>query len=416
MKPVNVAVVGGGPIADAHLKAIASLDSARLTWTQDIEEGRAISAAERFGGARCTTSYEEILSSPTAESTGSGDAPPVDAILLCLPHHLHLPFAVAAIEAGKHVLVEKPMALTEGEGREMVEAAAAAGVILSVGHSTRCFPTFQAARSLIEQGTIGAVRNVAVQRLIYVEKLSTDWRRDVAACGGLYLPIFGSHDIDAMLWLLDRSPSRVTAAVRAFAHASGGDSDGYIGLEFDDGAVGSVQFSLCAHTSRQDFVVVGTEGTLVIGRGKLWRDQEEVELDQTDAPFTLQTRLFVEAVQGQRPPLRPGPRSPARAAHPGSGPQGLGDGTGAELLRPPWPQVPAPSSEALRDVGIAKGLLRVPHLPPGRRHTGTAPGGERSSPQGQDVPSEVRLRDRTSPAKFAQGTGRPRQPVAARSR
>lgn len=305
MSPVHFAVVGCGQIAEAHLKAIAALDNARLTWTQDIAPERAASAAERFGAARCTTSYEEVLSAPTADRAG-GDTPPVDAVLLCLPHHLHLPFALAAAAAGKQILVEKPMALTEADGREMVEAAHRAGVILSVGQSTRCFPTFQAARSLIEDGAIGAVRNVAVQRLFYIDQLSTDWRRDLTACGGLYLPIFGSHDVDAMLWLMDRSPSRVSAAVRAFTRASAGDSDGYIGLEFDDGAVGSVQFSCCAHTSRQEFVVVGTEGTLVIGRGKLWHNEAEVELAQTDDSFTLQTRFFVEAVQGHRPPFAAG--------------------------------------------------------------------------------------------------------------
>ena len=311
MSVVNLAVVGCGQIADAHLKGIAALGSARLTWTQDIEADRAASAAERFGAARSTASYEEVLSAPTGADAAAGDAP-VDAVLLLLPHDLHLAFTVAAARAGKHVLVEKPMALSEADGREMVRAAEEAGVILSVGQSTRCFPTFQKARSLIAEGAIGAVRNVAIQRLFYIEQLSTDWRRDLSACGGLYLPIFGSHDIDALLWLLDRSPSRVSAAVRAFTRASGGDSDGYIGLEFEarseeeSGAVASVQFSCCARTSRADFVVVGDEGTLTIGRAKLLQNDEEVPLDQEEDPFALQTRLFVEAVQGQRPPCAPG--------------------------------------------------------------------------------------------------------------
>ncbi|MFH1567497.1 MAG: Gfo/Idh/MocA family oxidoreductase, partial [Gemmatimonadota bacterium] len=306
MTPVHLAVVGCGQIAGAHLGAIAALGDARLTWTQDILQERADAAAARFGAARCTTSYEEVLSAPTGAAAVPGGLPPVDAVLLCLPHDLHLAFAVAAARAGKHVLVEKPMALTEAEGREMVRAAEAAGVVLAVGQSTRCFPTFQRARSLIAADALGEVRHVAVQRLFYVDKLSTDWRRDVAACGGLYLPIFGSHDVDALLWLLDESPTRVTAAVRAFTHASGGDSDGYLGLEFADGKVASVQFSLCARTSRQEFVVVGTEGTLVIGRGQLWRDHEEVAVGQTEDSFALQTRLFVEAVQGRRPPFAPG--------------------------------------------------------------------------------------------------------------
>jgi predicted dehydrogenase len=108
---VGIAMVGCGQIAEAHLKAVAAVQGARLVCCVDSEAERAQSAADRYRSLHWTTDYAEAL----------GDAD-VDAVVLCLPHDLHLPFTVAAAEAGKHVLVEKPMAHNEAEAQKMVGA------------------------------------------------------------------------------------------------------------------------------------------------------------------------------------------------------------------------------------------------------------------------------------------------------
>lgn len=295
MSDIGIAMVGCGQIANVHMKGVSACDGASLVACVDVEPDRAKKAADEFGAPVHTTDYAQVL-----------DDPEVDAVVLCLPHDLHLPFTVQAAEAGKHVLVEKPMALTESEARTMVEASDRAGKKLMVGQSTRFMPAFQKAKELIDAGRIGNPISVCCQRCFYVERLSTDWRRDADACGGIYLPLFGSHDIDAMLWLLDDTPDRISAAIRAASELSDGDSDGWIGMTFADGKTASIQFSLQASINRQAFLAVGTEGTILVERNRLTVDGEEVVIDDSIPAFELQMEWFVRSVAEDRDPYVPG--------------------------------------------------------------------------------------------------------------
>ena len=290
---VGMAMVGCGQIAGAHLKAIARVAGAELVFAADAVEARAQDVARVFGAPRWSVSYDEVLADPG-----------VDAVILCLPHDLHKSFTIRALAAGKHVLVEKPMALSEAEAIEMVAEADRTGYFLSVGQSTRYFAAYQKAKALIDKGSVGEVVNVLHQRTFWLEKLSTDWRRDLEACGGMYLPIFGSHDVDAILWLLGDQPDQVWGTVRAASPVTEGDSDGLIGLEFADGKIASIAFATRCHQARAETVVVGQTGTLSITRNEVKLNGEPVELEEESDAFTLQMRRFTDALQkGEQPPV-----------------------------------------------------------------------------------------------------------------
>ncbi|MDP6038897.1 MAG: Gfo/Idh/MocA family oxidoreductase [Candidatus Latescibacteria bacterium] len=280
---IGIAMVGCGQIAEAHLKGVTAIEGARLVCCVDSVAKCAQAAADRYQSLHWTTDYAEAL-----------DRADVDAVVLCLPHDLHLPFSVAAAEAGKHVLVEKPMALNEAEAQKMVAAADRAQVQLSVGQSTRFLNPFQVAKGLMDD--IGSVVQVMHQRTFWIDELSTDWRRLEGACGGLYLPLFGSHDVDAILWLLNDQPSQVWGAVRAVSHVSEGDSDGFIGLEFADGKLGSLAFSVRCKQTRSETVFVGIEGTLVVKRNAVLLNGEDVDLPEAENAFVRQMRAFVDAL------------------------------------------------------------------------------------------------------------------------
>ncbi|MDA0712351.1 MAG: Gfo/Idh/MocA family oxidoreductase [bacterium] len=289
-KKIGLAMVGCGQIAEAHLKAIREIEGAHLAWCIDAVPEQARSAAERYGATHFGTDYKKALSCNS-----------VDAVVLCLPHDLHLPFSVEASQAGKHVLVEKPMALDEAEAARMVAEADRSGTQISVGQSTRFMPTFQAAKREMATGCLGRVVNIIHQRMFRVEKVSTEWRKSMSACGGLYLPLFGSHDVDAILWLLDDQPSGVWGAVRASGPATEGDSDGFIGLEFADGKICSLAFSLQSRHVRTETVLVGETATLIIRRDKLLLDDRELPVPQQENSFVLQMRQFVEALSAGQP-------------------------------------------------------------------------------------------------------------------
>lgn len=286
MEEIGLAIVGCGQFARAHLKAIENVDGVRVTAAVDSDGDRAKAVAEDSGGGFWTTDFDAALARDE-----------VDAVVLALPHDLHLPFSVRASEAKKHVLVEKPMALTEEEGKQMVAAADAAGTRLMVGQSTRFSAPMQCAHKLIAEGALGSVVNVLHQRMFWVNEPSTGWRREQDACGGFYLPLFGSHDIDAMLWLLDESPNHVWAVVRNEGTSYAGDSDGFVGMEFADGKVASVSFSCQAKRDRTETVFVGRQATMAVTRGGVFLDDEPVDVPKAPNQIERQMEAFVGALR-----------------------------------------------------------------------------------------------------------------------
>ena len=292
---VGIAMVGCGQIAEAHLKAVQANENSRVVWCTDVDSDRAAEAADRYSSAHHGTDYDQVLNDHD-----------VDAVVLCLPHDLHVSFTCRALQAGKHVLVEKPMALDESEAREMTAAADASGKNLMVGQSTRFHASHQEAYRLIRSGRIGMPINAVRQTCFFVERLSTDWRRDLGACGGLYLPLFGSHDVDAMLWLLDDTPDRVSAAVRAGSGLSDGDVNGWIGMTFADAKVASISFSLQTKESRQTTLIVGSEAAMTLSRNGISIDGEDIAFDNEPGAFVMQMREFVDSIRESRPPSVPG--------------------------------------------------------------------------------------------------------------
>ena len=130
-----------------------------------------------------------------------------------------------------------------------------------------------------------------------VEELSTDWRREVDACGGLYLPLFGSHDVDAMLWLVYDTPDRVSAAIRMGSELADGDINGWIGLTFADGKVGSIALSLRSKEKAQSTMIIGSEGAMTIKRNRIIVDGADYPVESKVGEFIAQMREFITSIQ-----------------------------------------------------------------------------------------------------------------------
>jgi len=291
---IGIAMIGCGQIARAHLLAIAVNPHAELVAAMDVVEERVAAVAGKYD-AKPYTSVEAVLADEN-----------VDAVVLPLPHHLHCPIAVQSAEAGKHILVEKPMALDFAEARQMVDAAESAGVHLMVGQSTRFLPEVWAAKKVIQQGTLGQIRQCIHQRAWFTEKLSTQWRYSSEKCGGLYLPIFGSHDVDMILWLMDAAPVRVQSVLRSYTSLVEAESDGCVNVELAGDRLASLAFSMNSHMARHSALFIGTDGTLVIGPGKLWVNDEEMTLDKSEDAFVRQMNEFVGAIRTGRKPIPSG--------------------------------------------------------------------------------------------------------------
>jgi 1,5-anhydro-D-fructose reductase (1,5-anhydro-D-mannitol-forming) len=154
-------------------------------------------------GVEAVSSVEALLARPD-----------VDAVVIATPHSLHLPQALAAAAAGKHVFLEKPMALNVAECREMIEACRAAGVLLTVGQITRRLEAPRVARQLIDEGGIGSVRMIQVWRTLAggLPFPAGAWPLDPNE-GGPFLD-WGSHGCDIVRWYAGAE------AATAFGHST----------------------------------------------------------------------------------------------------------------------------------------------------------------------------------------------------
>lgn len=172
-------------VANAQLAAVASSDAAKLSGDLSSIAGNLDMAGERFelGDASRYTTAAELIADPT-----------IDAVDLCTPSFLHADQTVAALEGGKHVFVEKPMALSAAECHRMLDAAIESGKVLMVGHVLRFWPDYTAALEIIRSGAIGSLRSAFLRRKCGAPGWSP-WLRDKYKSGGAVLDLL-VHDFD----------------------------------------------------------------------------------------------------------------------------------------------------------------------------------------------------------------------------
>ena len=144
MSKLKIGVIGCGSIARfRHLPEYAANKNVEIVAVCDIVEDRVKETAEMYN-AKAYTNYEELLADES-----------IDAISVCLPNYLHATVSIAASNAGKHVLCEKPMATSREEAQQMIEAASNNNKKLMIGHNQRFVPSHEKARQLIANGAIG---------------------------------------------------------------------------------------------------------------------------------------------------------------------------------------------------------------------------------------------------------------------
>jgi predicted dehydrogenase len=192
---IGLGIVGAGEVAERHVAAAALVPEVRVVAVSDVDAER----AGRFGVP--AVGFDALLGRPD-----------VDVVVLTVPHSLHAPLALRVAEAGKHVLVEKPLAISSGECERMIEAFASAGTVLWVGQQQRQFSQVRAAREILTSGSLGAP-------LLYTERRSNDyppgerpsWFFDPEVAGGGIAMLVGVHTVDRAAWLLDARPVAVAA-------------------------------------------------------------------------------------------------------------------------------------------------------------------------------------------------------------
>lgn len=301
-KKIRAGLIGAGFIGPLHLEAVRRLGFVDVVALAETSEELAERKAEQLNIPKAYVGHDALLADPE-----------IDVVHTCTPNFLHYPVVMAALKAGKHVICDKPLALTAEEAREMRDAAAAAGVVNAVVYNYRFNPMVQQARAMIKRGDIGDVRFVHgfyLQDWLFFETDFT-WRLE-ADKGGVAGAIgdIGSHWCDTAQFITDAKITRVLADLttaipvrkkplagrEAFASAASDEQFedfkvqsedlGTVLLRFDNGAKGvfSVGQVCAGHKNDQRIEVNGSRASVSWVQeqpNSLWvgyRDRENLQM------------------------------------------------------------------------------------------------------------------------------------------
>ncbi|MCV2488857.1 Gfo/Idh/MocA family oxidoreductase [Geodermatophilus sp. YIM 151500] len=246
-------LVGLGRIADTEIApAIAASANGALAGVVSRDAAKAEDFAGRHGAAAAYDDYRALLEDPA-----------VDAVYVATPNGLHADQVVAAAEAGKHVLCDKPLATTVADAERAVAACAAAGVRLGVTFQTRNHEGMREIRDLLAAGGIGSVRLAQVE-LGPGRMLPQNWRTDPEMAGAGVMNNLGVHAYDLLRYLLGSEVVEATAVVDV-EPGFRVDTLALALLRFENGALAYVNANQSLPNPQQNLSICGTEGT-VLGR------------------------------------------------------------------------------------------------------------------------------------------------------
>jgi predicted dehydrogenase len=254
--PVRVGLIGAGKITLAHAAGYRrNPDTTVLAAVADPVTESAVERAAEFGAA-VYGDYRTML----AEAD-------IDAVDICLPHHLHKDAIVAAARAGKHVLCEKPLCLTAAEAAEITRAVAESGITVMCAHNQLFLPPVAKAKELLDSGLLGRVYEVRTTDSFHIDFTaeSMGWRASAKTSGGGELIDTGYHPSYLLLHLAGGVPVEAVAmlSTHRLTFMEGEDSAQVL-VRFDNGVLGSIVTSWAYEPSgnTERFSVVGERGSL----------------------------------------------------------------------------------------------------------------------------------------------------------
>ena len=300
------ALIGASTIASQWMiDAIRAEGGAEVAAVLSSDTARGKDYAARHDIASAHTDLDKMLADPE-----------IGAVYISTTNEKHHPQAMAAIAAGKHVLCEKPLAMTLAEAHEMVAAAKQARVVFGTNHHLRNAGSHLSIRDLIANGHIGTVQAVRVAHAVYLPANLQSWRIDNAAAGGGVIPDIVVHDADTVRFHLGEDPAEVVAIERSESMGQGVEDSVMSVWRMRSGALVETHEGFTIRHAGTSFEVHGTEGSIIARNVMTQQPVGEVYLrkDGTDeaVPFSdhnLYHRavwLFMDAVAGKGSPAASG--------------------------------------------------------------------------------------------------------------
>lgn len=283
LETIRFGIIGCGAIARRHAEAISANAEASLVAACDAVEATARAFAAKFGG-RVYGDYSRLL-----------DDPDVDVVIVAAPSGLHAHMTRDALDAGKHVLVEKPLAMNPQDAQSLVERAGETGRFLGTVHPNRYYPASQKVRAAVQEGRLGRLSHgVATVRLNRSQSYYDEapWRKSATMDGGV---LFNQawHAMDMLVWLMGCAGGAVVEAHKLAAcrvHDMEAEDIAILAMRFESGALGLVEATTNIYPKNleQSVSIFGEKGAVTLGGARvdvisLWRvsgDDERAVLER----------------------------------------------------------------------------------------------------------------------------------------
>lgn len=293
MSELNFGLIGCGALGKIHAECVGRIDGARFNAYADINEEAAKVALDQFGGEYATTDVGRVLSDDR-----------IDAVYICTLHDSHAPLAIAAAKAGKHILIEKPLALKLEDCEAVAEAVERSGVKLMPAFKMRYYPLIRRAKEFIPEPL------VLVGQIMDARWPDDKWAQDPIK-GGANVHSQGCHATDILRFLAGSEPRRVWAAGGMLTHPGHPCIDQCVAsIQFANGSVASWingDAAMGHFTSKFFFEVFGSgKSVQLYDRIKhaafLEGDKTWIEERPDEEGFQLENEEFVSALREGREP------------------------------------------------------------------------------------------------------------------
>lgn len=253
-KKVSIGIIGCGAVARFHVESVLAADNAVLAGVADVRQESAVALAAEYG-TRSYASVEQMLGDPS-----------VDAVSICTPSGFHASCALAALEAGKHILVEKPLAVTVEDCDRIIACAKEKGLTAGVISQFRFNASVRHLREMVKEGRLGKIITGELLMKYYRSQAyydSSSWRGTWALDGGSMMNQ-GIHGVDAMLYLLGPAES-VSGYMDTMTHKMEAEDTAVCAVKFKSGAMIVIQSTTSAYKGAPRHIsIVGTQGSVVI--------------------------------------------------------------------------------------------------------------------------------------------------------
>jgi predicted dehydrogenase len=240
-EPVRVGVVGLGYWGPNLIRNLNELDAADLRWICDLDQSRLDVLGKRYPAVRCTRSFDDLIADPE-----------LDAVVIATPVSSHFPLGAQALEAGKHVFIEKPLAASVEEAEKLAAMAVERELTLMPGHTFLYSPSVNMIRDLIHSGELGDIYFISMSRVnlgLHQSDVSVAWD-------------LGPHDFSILHYWLEDTPSYLSAISRSCIFPTIPDI-AFINLEWDQGAIAHVELSWLSPSKLRRTTIVGSNKMVV---------------------------------------------------------------------------------------------------------------------------------------------------------